>query len=69
MDNSSKKREGYNNGSHSEIEVATYPEWTPETIKQRGIQLLTFMEERWELTFENEEKKLRALFLNEKESN
>lgn len=56
MDNGIKKREGYNNGSHSENEVANYPEWTPEIIKKRGLQLLTFMEERWELTFENEEK-------------
>lgn len=61
-----KIREGYNNGSHSEIEVSSsYKEWTPETIKLRGLKLLTFMEVRWSFEFENEVKKNELLFLHD----
>lgn len=59
-----KIRQGYNDGSHSEIEVASYDIWTPDTIKERGINLLKFMERRWGLKFENEEAMLDLLFLN-----
>lgn len=58
-----KKREGYNNTSHSEIEVAQYQIWSPETIEQRGLKLLSFMEERWGIPIENEQKKKELLFL------
>ncbi len=40
-----------------------------ETIKERGVQLLTFMEVCWNRACESEEKKLEILLLNEKESN
>ncbi len=59
-----KVREGYNNGSHSEIEVSAHTNWTPETIKDRGLKLISFMEKRWDIEFENEEKKLELLFLS-----
>lgn len=58
-----KMRQGYSNGSHSEIEVSLYPEWTPDTIFSRGKILLKFMEERWNLKFENEYKMAELLFL------
>lgn len=35
-----KKRRGYSNGSHSEVEVVQYKDWTPECIKERGLKLL-----------------------------
>ena len=63
IDNGVKKREGYNNGSHSEIEVAQYQTWSPQTIEQRGLKLLSFMEERWGIPIENEQKKKELLFL------
>ena len=56
-------RQGYNNGSHSEIEVSQYEEWSPETIRDRGLKLLKFMEKRWNLKFENENAMLNLLFL------
>ncbi len=59
-----KVREGYSNGSHSEIEVSVYENWNPENIKDRGLKLLKFMERRWELKFENEHAMLDLLFLN-----
>ena len=58
-------RQGYSNGSYSEIEVANYADWTPDTIKERGLKLLSFMEKRWNLKFKSDEDKLRLLFLNE----
>lgn len=63
-DQSKKVRQGYNDGSHSEIEVSAYDDWTPEAIKDRGIKLLSFMERRWNLKFESEEAMLDLLFLN-----
>ena len=58
-------RQGYSNGSYSENEVAQNKDWTPETIKVRGLKLLLFMESRWNLKFKSEEDKLRLLFLND----
>lgn len=45
------KKTGYYNGSYSEIEVAKNDEWTPEKIKQRGMDMLNFMEIRWHFKF------------------
>ena len=65
------QRRGYVNGSHSEIEVArNYPEWNYETIKKRGLELLEFYENRWNVTIGDETKKLELLhlsFLDEKD--
>ncbi|ANV85843.1 hypothetical protein AWQ21_15030 (plasmid) [Picosynechococcus sp. PCC 7003] len=57
-----KTRNGYSNGSHSEIEVSQNEDWNPKTIKVRGIKLLTFMEERWRIKFK-EGIKEELLFL------
>ncbi len=38
---------GYFNGSYSEISVASYVEWTPSTILDRGLKMLKFLEKRW----------------------
>lgn len=45
-----KIRLGYNNGSHSEIEVSTYTDWDFESILDRGIKMLRFMEQRWKIS-------------------
>ena len=58
-----KVRQGYLDGSHSEIEVAGYSEWNPETILERGNRLLEFMENRWDLKFEDDSSKAELLFL------
>jgi hypothetical protein len=58
-----KIRQGYVDGSHSEIEVAAYDDWNPESILDRGYKLLEFMEKRWNLKFENEKAKAELLFL------
>ena len=50
---------GYFNGSYSEIEVAQYPEWTKETIIERGKKMLAFMQQRWDFKIENPDSLLR----------
>ena len=60
-----KRQRGYKNGSHSEVEVATtYSDWTPKAIKDRGLHLLEFMEQRWDFKFKDEATKLKVLGLD-----
>jgi uncharacterized protein with ParB-like and HNH nuclease domain len=59
-----KIRQGYKDGSHSEIEVAEYEEWNAESILDRGLKLLDFMERRWNLKFEDKAAKINLLFLS-----
>ncbi|MHC1707437.1 MAG: DUF262 domain-containing protein [Bacteroidales bacterium] len=58
-----KIRQGYSDGSHSEIEVSNNPDWDAEKILERGMDLLEFMEKRWKLKFENDYAKAELLFL------
>lgn len=42
------EQRGYASGSQSELEVAnTYADWTPDSIWERSLTLLKFMNERW----------------------
>lgn len=43
---------GYFNGSYSEIDVAKNKNWTANEIYNRGIKLLDFFEDRWQISFE-----------------
>jgi hypothetical protein len=63
----SNGRRGYTNGSHSEIEVAQETDWTAEHIFNRGRMLLEFMEKRWGIAFDDEQKieLLHVDFINE----
>jgi len=63
-DSGEKIRNGYSDGSHSEIEVSKLDEWNPTTIEERGLQLLSFMEKRWDIKFKNEDTKKKVLFLD-----
>ncbi|TCJ17070.1 DUF262 domain-containing protein [Flaviaesturariibacter flavus] len=54
-------RMGYHNGSHSEIEVSMKPIWSANEIMERGIDMLDFMERRWDLRFESVNDKLELL--------
>jgi uncharacterized protein with ParB-like and HNH nuclease domain len=66
-DASGKKiRNGYADGSHSEIEVSQTASWGPDQIRERGIKLLRFMEDRWDLHFKNDDEREQLLFLNSK---
>jgi len=61
---SGKSHKGYTDGSHSEIEVAAYMDWNADTILERGMKLLEFMERRWNIKFANDESKKDMLFLD-----
>lgn len=63
-DKKEKIRQGYSDGSHSEIEVAGYDIWNPENILDRGNKLLEFMEKRWDLKFEDDYAMAELLFLD-----
>lgn len=56
---------GYYNGSVSENEVAQKPEWTPYEIQKRGIELLEFLEERWDVVLGDIEFKSQLLHVND----
>lgn len=55
---------GYFNGSHSEIAVNAYSQWTSKEILERGIKMLDFLENRWEVNLGNFEQKKKLLFLD-----
>lgn len=64
FDETKKKiRNGYSDGSHSEIEVARNENWSATEIKERGMILLSFMEKRWGIQFKDEAHKEKLLFL------
>ncbi len=48
-------RRGYENGSHSEIEVAKETDWSADRIYKRSKLLLQFMENRWKFSFTGEQ--------------
>lgn len=58
-----KLRNGYSDGSHSEIEISQEPTWGPDQIKFRGIRLLKFMEDRWDFRIKSDEERESLLFL------
>ena len=54
---------GYKYGSYSENEISGLKEWTPQSILDRGMKLLKFMESHWELNFVSDEKRKEILNL------
>ena len=58
-----KLRNGYADGSHSEIEVSRKENWGPDEIRERGIRLLRFMESRWNIPFANDQAREQLLFI------
>lgn len=66
-DSGEKIRNGYSDGSHSEIEVSKYDKWNVVKIEKRGLQLLNFMEKRWNIKFKDDEDKKSLLFLDTKD--
>jgi hypothetical protein len=58
-----KTRNGYADGSHSEIEVASNEKWGPAEIRDRGLEFLQFLERRWSLNLGSEEVRLKLLYL------
>ncbi len=59
---------GYYNGSVSENEVAQNQDWTPSHILERGLSLLWFMEQRWNIEMGDRDFKRQLLHLDEIDS-
>lgn len=57
------KKEKYKLGSHSEIEVSDSDNWSAEMILERGIKLLEFMEDRWDIEIEDKKELLGLEFM------
>ena len=55
---------GYKFGCYSEIEVSMKDEWTQKEVLDRGILLLEFMEERWNINIGGREEKIKILGLD-----
>lgn len=56
-------RRGYENGSHSEIEVSKEADWDALHIYDRGMMLLRFIEKRWNISFGDDQQKVSILHL------
>jgi uncharacterized protein with ParB-like and HNH nuclease domain len=50
--NTNGKEVGFFNGSFSEIQVSSYDKWTSKEIFNRGIDMLDFLEIRWDINIE-----------------
>ncbi len=62
--NSKQDDVGFFNGSYSEIEVSSYKDWTAKEIKERGLKMLKFLEERWGIDIDDWEEIERLSLLN-----
>jgi hypothetical protein len=54
---------GFSQGSFSELEIAQCPDWTPSTILQRGMKMLRFIEDHWDVRLGSDEDKKALLNL------
>lgn len=57
-------RRGYEDGSHSEIEVSHESDWDAARILARGIKMLKFIETRWNIRFSDEAQMIELLHLS-----
>jgi uncharacterized protein with ParB-like and HNH nuclease domain len=57
-------RNGYENGSYSELDVSKEDEWTPEEILSRGLSMLKFLESRWCVHMGSSDRKISLLHLS-----
>lgn len=58
-----RRPRAYENGCYSEMEVAKYNEWNYDSIKDRGLKMLDFLEKRWRVKFK-EGDKLKVLYFD-----
>ena len=54
---------GYFSGSYSEIAVAQFPDWTPQSVLDRGLATLDFLELRWHVSLGALDEKVKFLNL------
>lgn len=69
-DNFEEKKARYKMGSYSEMEVSNYVNennisiWDDNAILLRGMELVSFLENRWEVKFKNDEDRKKFLGLD-----
>ena len=69
-DNFEEKKARYKIGSYSEMEVSNYVNennisiWNDNAILLRGMELVSFLEKRWEVKFKNDEDRKKFLGLD-----
>jgi uncharacterized protein with ParB-like and HNH nuclease domain len=63
-DDFDKKKNGYADGSYSEMEVSRYNEWSAKKIYNRGLDLINFIEKRWDIKIADEKDKFKLLCLD-----
>ena len=69
-DNFEEKKARYKIGSYSEMEVSNYVNennisiWDDNAILLRGMELVSFLEKRWEVKFKNDEDRKKFLGLD-----
>ena len=68
-DDANTIRNGYANGSYSEQKVASLPTWNATQIEIRSLELLNFLEKRWNITIGDNNKKKEMLLLIEEVKN
>lgn len=54
---------GFCQGSFSELRIAKNTQWTPAEIYSRGVELLKFIEQRWDVDLDDDNTKKRLLKL------
>lgn len=52
------------NGSYTDKEIAMFLDWTDTNILLRGLKILTYIENRWNISIGNEQEKRRLLVEN-----
>jgi uncharacterized protein DUF262/uncharacterized protein DUF1524 len=57
-------RNGYSEGSHSEMEVSRSVTWGPNEVRERGLRLVRFIERRWNLSLRDDKERESLLFLD-----
>ena len=62
-DGTTKLRNGYADGSHSEIDVSRNDDWGPAEIRDRGMRMIRFMEKRWNISFGDDQTREKLLFI------
>lgn len=59
-----QKKDWFSTGTKSKMELCSYEQWGPKEILDRGIKLLEFMENRWDIRLDHTFKK-QLLYLNQ----
>ena len=62
----SEKKKYYKDGTYSEREVAKRNVWGPKQVIERGLELLSFMEKRWNISLGKGKERTALLLLDEK---